>query len=506
MVGDEPLLLVGADVHTLDDHKPEAHGVLVKRRRLAWVGDEHVADGAPVRTIDLSGTTIMPAFVNAHTHLTRLGLTLNAMDLSLADSLTDCLAAVTAIGAVTPHPVIWAGGWDETGWPEHRAPNADDLAAAGGDRPVMLTRADGHCVVVDRTSLSALPIARSRGVERGPDGRPTGLLRQEAAQVAQRWFTAEMPDGVLADARTAAAAHLASLGVASAHEMGGPHRMGPADFDAWLTGEWPIEVIPYWGALDLEFIAERGLRRIGGSLLLDGTIGSHSAALVEPYADRAGSGQLYRDSAELTEFALEASRRGIQVALHAIGDRAVQQAVQVFEAVADEVGVAQLRRLAHRVEYAALVRPEQMARLADLGVVVVLQPATDLGLGVAGGAYEMRLGPARARSSNPLAAMVRHGIPLAFGSDSVVRLDPWLAVDAAAAERPDGDAIPLDVGIRTATLGGRAAAHQTNVGVLRAGHRADLAAFEHVDDPARRRCVLTMVAGQIVHDVGRVAV
>ncbi len=503
MPGDDPLLLVG-EVHTLDEARPTARAVLVRRRRIAWVGDDvdQVARGA--RVVDLGGARIMPAFVNAHTHLTRLGLTLEAMDLSLAESLADCLSAVAAIATVTPHRVVWAGGWDETLWPENRAPSADDLDVAGGGRPVMLSRVDGHCVVVDRTSLSVLPIARSRGVERGPDGRPTGLLRQEAAQVAQRWFTGEMPDSVLAQARAAAADHLAQLGVASAHEMGGPHRMGPADFDAWRVGDWPIEVIPYWGDIDLEFAVERGLRRVGGSLLLDGTIGSHSAALLEPYLDRAGSGQLYRDSAELAEFAVQASHRGMQVALHAIGDRAVEQAITVFEAVAEEVGVAQMRRLAHRIEYAALIRREQMLRVAALGLIVVTQPATDLQLGLEGRSYEQRLGVARARHANPLGALADHQVTVAFGSDGVNDLDPWRSVDTACAAREAARPLTRAQSIRAATVGGRLAAHQANVGVLRAGQRADIAAFESVDDPVARRCVLTMVAGKVVHAGGRV--
>lgn len=504
MAGDEPLLLVG-EVLTLDEGRPTARAVLVRRRRIAWVGDDiDAVDTRGARRVDLDGATIMPAFVNAHTHLTRLGLTLEAMDLSLSESLADCLAAVHAIATVTPHRVIWAAGWDETRWPENRPPSADDLDVAGDGRPVMLSRADGHCVVVDRTSLSALPIARARGVERGPDGRPTGLLRQEAAQVAQRWFTGEMPDSVLAEARDAAAGHLAQLGVASAHEMGGPHRMGPADFDAWRTGSWPIEVIPYWGDVDLEFAVERGLRRVGGSLLLDGTIGSHSAALIDPYIDRAGSGQLYRDTLELTEFAVQASHRGIQIALHAIGDRAVEQAITVYEAVAAEVGVAQVRRLAHRVEYAALIRPDQMRRLAALGLVVVTQPATDLELGQEGRSYEQRLGVGRARQANPLGDMVDHGIPIAFGSDGVNDLDPWRSVDMACASRDGVPALTWDQSIHAATVGGRLAAHQANVGVLRAGQRADLAAFEDITQPGSRRCVMTMVAGRPVHLAGSV--
>jgi predicted amidohydrolase YtcJ len=500
--GDEPLLLVGADVRTLDPARPHARCVLVRRRRIAWVGDDpdgNVPDGC--RTLDVSGTLLQPAFVNAHTHLTALGLMLGAVDLGLAESLEDCLQSIRAIVSVTLEDIIWAVGWDETGWPEQRAPSADDLTEAGGGRPVLLARADGHCVVVDRLSMTALPLARARGVERGADGRPTGVLRQEAAQVATRWFAAELDPQTLSDARGRAARALAGAGVASAHEMGGPHRMGPGDFDAWLQGDWPIEVVPYWGDLDLEFIGERGLRRAGGSLLLDGTIGSHSAALAEPYLDKAGSGQLYHDTADLTDFALQATRKGIQIALHAIGDRAVSQAVEVFSTVAEQIGAEQLRRLRHRIEYAALVGVEDVRRLAALGVIVTVQPASDLELGARGGSYQQRLGPDRARAANPLGSLRRAGVPLAFGSDNLTALDPWSAVRAATDHHDvDGRMDRLDA-LQAATIGGRVAARQPNVGPLRPGHRADLAVF----DEEGGKCLLTVVAGSIVHGASLVA-
>ncbi len=502
-LSDEPVLLVGADVHTLDDHLPRARAVLVRHRRIAWVGDDpDEAAPAACRRIDLSGTVLQPAFVNAHTHLTGLGLMLNALDLGLARSVEDCLAAVRATVDVTPDPVIWGMGWDETRWPVHRAPTADELTAAGHGRPVMLLRADGHCLVVDRTSLSAVPLARSRGVDRGEDGVPTGLLRQEAAQVAQRWFSAQVPARTLQDARHMAARELASSGVASAHEMGGPHRMGPADFDAWIHGRWPLEVIGYWGDLDLDFVLERGLRRVGGSLLLDGTIGSHSAALAEPYTDRAGSGQLYRDTTELRDFTLEATLKGIQVALHAIGDRAVAQALEVFEAVAATTGVERVRRSGHRLEYAALVKAEDVSRLRALGVIVVVQPANDLDLASLGGSYEQRLGASRARAANPVGLLSRSDVPIAFGSDDLAALEPWEGVRAASSQPNADSSMDPAAALRAATLGGRVAARQPNVGRIGVGQRADLAAFEVDVDGTPGRCVLTVVAGRITHGVG----
>ncbi|MGI9016679.1 MAG: amidohydrolase [Euzebya sp.] len=512
---DEPMLLVGAEVVTLDDQVPSARAILIRRRRIAWIGQDPAEVMTPTcRVLDLTGTTIQPAFVNAHTHLTTLGLLLSGLDLAVAGSVEDCLAGIRATVDVTPEPVIWGVGWDETSWPEHRAPTADELSQASGGRPVILVRSDGHCVVVDRTSMSTLPLARARGVDRGPDGSTSGLLRQEAAQVAQRWFGAQLPSSTLDRARRLATRELASVGVASAHEMGGPHRMGPADFDALMEGDWPIEVIGYWGDLDLEFIAERGLRRVGGSLLLDGTIGSHSAALADPYTDKAGSGQLYHDTSELSEFTLQATRKGIQVALHAIGDRAVSQAIEVFGHVADDIGTEQLRRSRHRLEYAALINAADVERLAQLGIVVTVQPANDLA--VLGGSYEQRLGRDRALAANPLGVLSRSGVPLAFGCDDVGALDPWAAIEASTTHLQATSSMSARAALRAATIGGRTAARQPTVGALRAGNRADLAVFEGVwalDQPTLEsgwtrpapvtadevRCILTTVAGTIVH-------
>jgi predicted amidohydrolase YtcJ len=495
---DEPLLLVGGEVRTLDERMPTARAVLIRHRRIAWVGDDSAAVASSgCRTIDLDGAVVQPAFVNAHTHLTNVGLMLSALDLSLARSVQDCLAVLRATVDVTPDPIIWGVGWDETGWPEHRAPTADELSEAASGRPVILSRADGHCVVVDRTTLSAAPLARSRGVERGEGGAPNGLLRQEAAQVAQSWFAAQVPSSTLDLARETAARQLAASGVASAHEMGGPHRMGADDFDAWLEGEWPLEVLPYWGDLDLEFVMERGLRRVGGSLLLDGTIGSHSAALTVPYADRHSSGQLYHDTTELVQFALDATRKGVQVAFHAIGDRAVAQAIEVFESVAEIVGPEQLRRSHHRLEYAVLVGAADIARLAPLGVVVTVQPASDLELAALGGSYEQRLGTERARAANPLGALVRAGVPLAFGNDAAHALEPWRGVESASHHAHPSSSMEADAALRAATIGGRVAARQPNVGRIGVGQRADLAAFE--GEGSTRRCVLTVVAGAITH-------
>jgi predicted amidohydrolase YtcJ len=504
---DRLVLLVADRVRTLDSAAPSPPGmpvraVLVRGERIAWVGAD--PDGAPVPTDadverrDLAGAVLQPAFVDAHVHLTATGLALAGLDLHDCHSVEDCLAAVRAVSDVLPGRVIIGTGWDDVHWPEGRPPHADELSRAGGGRPVLLERADGHSAVVDVRSLDAAPFARSDGVERDPSGRPTGMLRREAHHVARRWFYAEVPQAQLAEARAMAAHQAATLGIGSVHEMAGPDLMGSDDFDAWRTGDWPVEVIGYWGAPDLDFAVARGLRQIGGDIFLDGTLGSRTAALEADYADGRTPGHLYEETDDLVTFVISASARRLQVGFHAIGDAAVRQAATILDRAAGVVGRPVLRSLRPRIEHCSLVPADVVPLLADLGVVASVQPAFDRAWGGPGGLYERRLGPDRLRRTHPLRELADAGVTLALGSDSTVTpMDPWAMVDAATRLQQPVAALDDEAALRAAVVGGRAAARQDDVGRVRVGDRADLAAFEGPD--GRGRCVLTMVRGLVVH-------
>jgi predicted amidohydrolase YtcJ len=495
---DEPLLLVADRVVTLDPHTSRAttRAVLCRAGRVAWTGaDPADAPGPPARRIDLDGAVLQPAFVDAHAHLTPTGLQLSGLELGECRSVADCLAAVRAVVDVLPGRVVWGSGWDDFDWPEGRPPDADELQAATGGRPALLVRADGHSAVVDRTSLDLAPFARADGVERDARGRPTGLLRREAVQLARRWFLAELDESQLAAARALVAQHAASLGIASVHEMGGPDLLGEGDFDAWRDGCWPIEVVPYWGEMDLDFVAVRGLEQVGGSLLLDGTLGSRTAALEAVYADAHGRGHLYRDTADLVAFTSEAVRRRIQPAFHCIGDRAVRQAVEVLAATAEVTGVEALRALRPRLDLCEMVPEELRPTMAALGCVAVMGPAFDRIWGGPDGLYAARLGAERAATLNPLRPLDEAGVTLAFGSDaSACPMDPWDGVDAAVRHSRPEHALSEDRALEVAVRGGRLAARQDDAGLVAVGQRADLAAFT-----ADRTCVLTMVGGVVVH-------
>ena len=500
-------LLVADRVVTLGRGRYRARAVLVRGRRVVWVGDDPAAAPPHGSRVDLPGCVIGPGFVDAHVHLTPTGITLAGLDLHGVTTRQGILDAVRTYAEQHPGQVIWGHGWDGHDI-DGPLPTADDLSRVAGDRAVYLSRVDAHSCLVDRHTLAAAPLARVQGIDVDADGTPTGVLRLEANKVARRWSVGAMSTAELERARQVVAGHAAALGITSVHEMSGPDMMGVDDFDAWRSGAWPVEVVPYWGGLDVAFVVERGLEQIGGDLLLDGSLGSHTAALEAPYADEETSGRLEFDDDTLTEIFGEATNAGLQVAVHAIGDAAIRQAVRCWQAVEralPEYEGGAVRRLHHRLEHCEVVPPDLYEDIAALGLVVSAQPAFEARWGAPGGMYETRLGPDRAAWTNPLRALADRGIGLAFGSDTnVTPLVPWGAVHAAQHRRRSEHALTRLEAVSAHTVGGRHAAGQQHyVGVVRAGMRADLAVWAGdpyaADDPRGATCVLTLLRGRVTH-------
>lgn len=499
-------LLVADRVVTLGHGRYRARALVIRGKRVVWVGDDPADAPAHGGRVDLDGCVIGPAFVDAHVHLTPTGITLTGLDLSGVRSGAELLQALGTYADQHTGRVIWGHGYDPHDFPD-ALPGPDALASVAQGRAVYLSRVDGHSALVDRSTLSAAPLARAQGIERDADGQPTGLLRREANHIVRRWSVGAMSTVELREARDAVVAHAASLGIAAVHEMGGPDIMGSDDFDAWRFGRWPVEVVPYWGGVDLGFVIERDLKQVGGDLLLDGSLGSHTAALCEPYADVDTSGELEFDDDTLTEFFLEATHAGIQVGVHAIGDAAIRQAVRCWHAVDEALPdylEGAVRRLHHRLEHAEVLPPELLDDIAELGLIVSAQPAFEERWGGQGGMYQRRLGVERAAWTNPYRALADRGVNLAFGSDAnVTPIGPWETVYAAT-HRSDGQALTHLEAVSSTTLGGRTAARQDRyVGVVRAGMRADLSVWEGdpfgADDARGSRCVLTVHRGRVSH-------
>ncbi|CAN5458209.1 amidohydrolase [soil metagenome] len=498
-------LLVGAGLHALGDGVPAGpplRALIIDGDRIVWVGADPAAAPPAAECIDLGGAWITPAFVDAHVHATATGLAETGVDLAGAGSAAECLDRLRRHVDDNEDRVVYGARWDDFAWPSG-PPSAAEVGARAPGRTVMLRRVDGHSCVVDPVTLGRLPLDRLDGVDRDAAGRPTGWLREAASEAAQIFVRTLVPPDQFHAARTAACRRAAALGIASLHEMGHPGLSGLDDAVAWATGDWLVEVLTWWAVLDPDEAAAHGLRP-GGDLFLDGSIGSGTAATRAPYScgERTTTGELFNSDDEVTAFFTACTRGGRGAGVHAIGDRAIEQALVAIEAAADTIGSAAVRACRHRVEHVELPTPGQVGRMAALGIVASVQPAFDAEWGGDDGLYAARFGRDTARVSNPLAWFAEAGVAMAFGSDSTVTpMDPWGGV--VAAERHLGDAgVDRRTAWAAATLGGRHVAGQDDVGALRPGGRADFAVWSAdplaVEDPRVLDCLATVVGGRTV--------
>ncbi|MFF8291949.1 amidohydrolase [Streptomyces sp. NPDC016309] len=477
------VLLRGGDVHSPAD--PFATAMVVERGHVAWVGSEGAADAFASgvdEVIDLEGALVTPAFTDAHVHTTATGLALTGLDLSGARTLAEALERVRAHSAARPTDRVLLGhGWDAARWPEQRPPSRTELDEATGGRPLYLPRVDVHSAVVTTALLDLVP-----GVTDLPGHHPDQPLTGAAHHAVRAAAHAAVTPAQRAGAQRAALARAASLGIGTVHECAGPEISDEDDFTALLAlaAEEPgLRVVGYWaeavtGEKDARRV--RGLGAVGaaGDLFVDGSLGSHTACLHQPYADAGHTGTAHLDAAAVAAHVTACTEAGLQAGFHAIGDAAVSAVVDGVRAAAEAVGLARVRAARHRVEHAEMLTPETIAAFAELGLTASVQPAFDAAWGGEDGMYARRLGAERARTLNPYAAMLRAGVPLAFGSDSpVTPLDPWGTVRAAAFHRTPEHRISVRAGFTAHTRGGWRATGRDDAGVLVPGAPADYAVW-----------------------------
>ena len=409
---------------------PDATAMLVDGEAIRWVGRDDDCPSAS-RVVDLDGAFVLPAFVDAHVHVTDTGLALDGLDLRTVGSLRAALDAVERVARAGRGRPILGGGWDETTWPERRPPTSAELDRASYGGLVYLARVDIHSAVVSSSLLNSVPGLASAGPADGVRGQ--GWIGEPAHDLVRTAALQALGAGQRRDAQRRALHAAAAAGIACVHEMAGPVISGADDLLALLelsADESLAQVIGYWGELGGVRTA-RELRAVGaaGDLFCDGSLGSNTAALRSPYADRPDTAGLLRhEVGELAEHIEACASAGLQSGFHAIGDAAVDQVLDAYELASDRLG----RRVGpgQRIEHAEYV--QDPARLAASGLTASVQPCFDALWGGASGLYASRLGPGRALELNRFADLAAAGVPLAFGSDSpVTQLGPWAAVRAA---------------------------------------------------------------------------
>ncbi|OHV45539.1 amidohydrolase family protein [Pseudofrankia sp. BMG5.36] len=524
---DQAVLYRGGHVHS--PAYPGATALLTVGDTVAWVGADPGEIGAPGpgsgvdAVVDLDGALVTPAFVDAHLHATATGLALGGLDLAAAPTLAAALDTVAAAARADPGTALLGTGWDETRWPGRRAPAAAELDRAAPGRLVYLARVDGHTAAVSTT------LAAASGAAGLPGWLGDGLVAGDAHHAARVHAYATISPSQRAGAWRRLRATAARLGIAALHEMAGPDVSSAEDLAALLAhaaAEPGPAIHGYWAGeaavladLDPDGRLAVGL---GGDLFVDGSLGSHTAALRAPYADRPGHRPApMLDAAAVRDTVLAAVATGRQPGFHAIGDAALDVVLDGLDAAVRTVGASRVAASRPRVEHCELAHPDQITRLARTVAVAVVQPAFDAAWGGPDGMYATRLGARRAGAMNPFAALAAAGVGLALSSDApVTPLDPWGAVRAATGHHTPTARLDLATALRAATHGGwhAARADADGSGTLAPGHPATLAVWRLPAglDPAAGlsrpplpdltgadpACARTVLAGDVLFDAG----
>ncbi|HSR34881.1 MAG TPA: amidohydrolase [Anaerolineae bacterium] len=478
-----------ANIITMNPSQPRVQALAVRDGRIAAVGAwEEVAPYAEgLLALDLDGKTVLPGFIDTHTHFLWTALSLAALDTSPAWD-HDALQAIIrqAITAVSPGELVFGMGFSEYALDTEKfTPILDALDAVAPDNPVFLVGITGHVAAANSRALELLVLPDDTpGVKRDSRGHPTGLLADQANNLAWEQFSASFGATEKAAGLVSLAVDKAlSVGLTTVHalegSLGGEDR-SVADLLAAIPG-LPLRFVLYYQTMDVDRVVALGLPRIGGCILLDGDFDPRTAALSEPYVDDPNcNGTLYHTQEEIDAFVLAAHRAGLQVAMHAVGDAAVEQALNAYEAA---LAVHPRHDHRHRIEHCEVIREEQIQRAQRLGVALAIQPPFNYYWPHTG--YYSSLGEERAWRVDPVRTLVRPGLLVAGGSDSTVTpLGPLLGVYAAVNHSNPSERIGVQEAMELYTSNAaRIAFEEHDKGSLEVGKLGDLVVL--AEDPFR---------------------
>ena len=531
---DISLAILNARVWTGNPRQPWATGIAVTGDRISAVGSSaeiaKLARSSPAaRVIDAKGGMVTPGFIDSHVHFITGGYRLASVQLRDARTPAEFIARIKAYAAtVSPGTWITGGDWDHQLW-GGELPTRDWIDSVTPNNPVWVSRLDGHMALANGLALDAGKVTNETRdvaggtVVRDASGNPTGILKDNAMSYVNR---AEPPatDELNDRALKAAMQYVAERGVTSVHNMGdfeGLATMTRAhQAKSLITRIYQITPIAAWQRLR-DTIASRGRGdewlRIGGLKgFVDGSLGSHTAAMFAPFTDSPkDSGFLVTSEEQLYRWTSQADRDGLQLVIHAIGDRAINTQLNIFERVAKENGVKDRR---FRIEHAQHIAPSDIPRFAQLGVIASMQPyhAIDDGRWA-----DKVIGAERAKTTYAFRSLIDAKAKVAFGSDwFVAPPTPLEGIYAAVTRRtlddrnPDGwvpeQKITVEEALRAYTADAAYASFEEAIkGSLERGKLADLVLLDRdltqIPGSAIRdtRVLMTIVGGRVVYDSNR---
>ena len=505
------LAIRNANIIPMDPEQPRAEAMVVRHGRLVVVGDwQEVAGFAEeLPVLDLEGKTVLPGMIDTHAHFLWTAMSLAAVDVSggVDDEGLQAILRQAAAEA-TPGELILGMGFSEYALDTaHHGPIITSLDAVAGDHPIYLIGITGHTSAASSRALAMLDLPQDApGVMRDAAGRPNGLLAGQACYQATDFFTRAFGAEVSLTGMVSQAVEKAhSVGITTLHALEGGIAGEDEDVNQLLASlpELPLRILLYYQTMEVDRVLALGLPRIGGCILLDGDIGPHTAALLQPYADDPGTcGALYHSQEAIDAFVLKAHQAGLQIAMHAVGDAAVEQALKAYEAALAAYPRDDHR---HRIEHCEVIQEDQIQRAQRLGVALAIQPPFNHYWPHT--TYYPLLGEERAWKADPVRTLVRPGLLLAGGSDSTVTpLGPLIGVHAAVNHSNPAERIDVQEALALYTINAaRIGFTESDRGSLEAGKLGDfvvLAEDPFQVEPDRIKDIpveMTVLGGEVVY-------
>ena len=451
-----------------------------------------------VACIDLEGGAVLPGFIDAHIHMVHTGLVESGWRVGLMN-LSRPAALETLAQAAAERDGDWVigTGWDESHWQDRSYLTRAELDKIAPHSPLLAIRMDGHLLTANSEAMKHISATTPENLM----DRNSGILREQAVDVMVGSIRPDFTSTV--EAIDAAARLCHRLGITTVHTMS---RLD--FFEAFMTQrdrrKLRITLCPdnhSFGkllAVGLKTgFGDSWLRFGGVKMFADGSIGAQNAAISEPYVD-GGLGALNHENNVLRQWVEEADRSGWQTVIHAIGDRAIEQVLQIHESLQTD------RSLRHRIEHFELPQSSQLARAKTTGLHLCMQPNFTANWSGPNSMYVDRLGIERDRLSNPLRAICDAGIPLAFGSDGMPP-SPLFGIDAAIHGAYPAQRITIDEAIDCYTIAGAQFGFEADEkGRLLPGTLADLVVLDadpriDLDHVAERSIRMTWVGGELVY-------
>jgi hypothetical protein len=527
------LVLVNGKVWTGEAARPWVEAAAVRDGKIFAVGrtaELRPLAGAGTKLIDLGGSLVLPGFIDSHTHFLAGGFALKSIQLREAKSREDFAARIAAKAReLGPGRWILNGDWDHQQFNPVELPRKDWIDAVTPDNPVCVNRLDGHMILANSLALKLAGVTRTTPVPPGGEiekdpatGEPTGILKDQAMDLVY----AKIPDPSFEEKIEAAEAsvrHAGENGVTSIHEMA-----DASSFEVFQElarrGRLTTRIYAYIPITEVETLARLKLKSPFGSPYLklaglkgfmDGSLGSATAYFFEPYTDDPTTsgllnGQMFPEGI-MEKRILEADRAGLQLAIHAIGDRANSLLIDMVEKAVAANGPRDRR---WRVEHAQHLRPADVARFGKLGLVASVQPYHLID---DGRWAEKKIGPERVKTSYPFESLRRAGAVLAFGSDwTVAPLSPILGIYAAVTRRtldgknPGGwvpdEKVSVEEAVRAYTVNGAWVEFaEGSKGSIAAGKLADLVVLDRdifagpPEEISRAKVRMTILDGRIIY-------